>query len=54
MLVYIGQDLEKEKLLAELESCLLNDRELAMGEEKWAKFRDPFPEWTVQTEAHAH
>jgi hypothetical protein len=54
MLVYIGQDLEKEKLLAELESCLLDDRELAMGEEKWAKFRDPFPEWTVQTEAHAH
>jgi len=54
MLVYIGQDLEKEKLLAELESCLLNDRELAMGEEKWAKFRDPFPEWVVQPTDHQH
>jgi G3E family GTPase len=54
MLVYICQDLEKEKLLAELESCLLDDRELAMGEEKWAKFRDPFPEWVVQPTDHQH
>jgi G3E family GTPase len=48
MLVFIGQDLEKEELLAELEACLLNDRELAMGEENWARFRDPFPAWVVQ------
>jgi G3E family GTPase len=48
MLVFIGQDLEKEELLAELETCLLNDRELAMGEENWARFRDPFPAWVVQ------
>jgi G3E family GTPase len=54
MLVYIGQDLEKEKLLAELEACLLDDRELAMGEEKWEKFCDPFPEWVVQPTDHQH
>ena len=54
MLVYIGQDLEKEKLLAELEACLLDDRELAMGAEKWAKFRDPFPEWVVEPTDHQH
>ena len=48
MLVFIGQDLEKEELLAELETCLLDDRELAMGEENWARFRDPFPAWVVQ------
>ena len=54
MLVFIGQDLEKEKLLAELEACLLNDRELAMGEERWAKFRDPFPEWVVEPTEHEH
>lgn len=47
MLVYIGQDLEKEKLLAELESCLLDEREMSLGHEKWTKFRDPFPEWIV-------
>ena len=54
MLVYIGQDLEKEKMLSELEACLLDEREMALGPEGWEKFRDPFPEWTVQTEAHAH
>ncbi|MFY8268513.1 MAG: zinc metallochaperone GTPase ZigA [Terrimicrobiaceae bacterium] len=54
MLVFIGQDLEKEKLLAELEACLLNDHELAMGEERWAKFRDPFPEWVVESTEHQH
>jgi G3E family GTPase len=54
MLVYIGQDLEKEKLLAELEACLLDDRELAMCEEKWEKFRDPFPAWVVEPTDHQH
>lgn len=49
MLVFIGQDLEKEELLAELETCLLDDRELAMGEENWARFCDPFPAWVVQS-----
>jgi len=48
MLVYIGQDLDKEKMLDELRRCLLDDRELAMGPERWAKFRDPFPEWVVE------
>jgi len=44
-LVYIGQDLPKEEMLAALRHCLLDDRELAMGPEKWARFSDPFPEW---------
>lgn len=47
MLVYIGQDLPKEEMLEALRKCLLDDRELAMGPEKWAKFRDPFPEWVA-------
>lgn len=44
-LVYIGRNLQKEEMLAALRRCLLDDRELAMGPEKWAKFRDPFPDW---------
>ncbi len=44
-LVYIGQQLPKKKILEQLRNCLLNDREMAMGPEKWAKFRDPFPDW---------
>lgn len=53
MLVYIGQDLEKEQLLAELEACLLSDDEMFLGLEKWAKFHDPFPEWVVQQDERA-
>jgi len=44
-LVYIGQNLPKEEMLETLRHCLLDDRELAMGPDKLAKFRDPFPEW---------
>jgi len=44
-LVYIGQDLPKEAMQDALRKCLLNDRELAMGPEKWKKLRDPFPGW---------
>lgn len=45
-LVYIGQSLPKEEMLEALRDCLLTDRELATGPEKWAKLRDPFPAWT--------
>ncbi len=51
MLVYIGQDLPKEEMLAALRRCLLDDRELAMGAEKWTVFRDPFPTWTTGQES---
>jgi len=30
--------------------CLLDDRELAMGPEKWAKFHNSFPDWIAQVE----
>lgn len=44
-LVYIGQSLPKDEMLEALRKCLLDDRELAMGPEKWSRFRAPFPEW---------
>jgi G3E family GTPase len=44
-LVYIGQNLPKEAMLTALRQCLLTDRELSMGPEKWKTFRDPFPNW---------
>jgi G3E family GTPase len=53
-LVYIGQDLPKETMLEVLHKCLLDDRELAMGPEKWAKFPDPFPKWIAQPAEPAH
>ena len=29
---------------------VLNNPELAIGPEKWAKFRAPFPEWLTQAQ----
>ena len=41
-LVFIGQDIEKEKMITDLEKCLLQDEELFMWEAK-IKLADPFP-----------
>jgi G3E family GTPase len=41
-LVFIGQDLDKEKILADLEKCLLQDLDQAQFESKNG-FTDPFP-----------
>lgn len=46
-IVYIGQKLPKAEMLEALRKCLLNDREMALGPDKWANFRDPFPLWTT-------
>ncbi|RXK86020.1 GTP-binding protein [Filimonas effusa] len=43
-LVIIGQDLEKAKLLVELEGCLCNADEVALME-KGHRFKDGFPVW---------
>ena len=41
-LVFIGQDIEKEKMIADLEKCLLQDNEQHLFENK-TNFIDPFP-----------
>jgi len=41
-LVFIGQDIEKEKMIADLEKCLLQDSEQKQFESKKG-FPDPFP-----------
>jgi len=53
MLVYIGQGLPSDDMLAALRACLLDDRELALGPEKWTAFRDPFPAWIAPHDAEA-
>jgi G3E family GTPase len=42
-LVFIGQDIEKDNIIADLEECLLQGSELELFEQK-IKFNDPFPE----------
>lgn len=49
-LVFIGQNLNKEEVQSRLQSCLLTDAELALGQEAWLAFDDPFPKWHVAGE----
>jgi len=43
--VLIGRNMDKEALTKMLDDCLLTEEEIAMGEEQWRNFSDPFPEW---------
>ena len=52
--VVIGRDIDADKIRAGLESCLLNEQELAMGPNKWQQeFKDPFPQWQFDLEQQA-
>ena len=44
-LVFIGQGLDKEDILAKLESCLLTPEEMSKGVKEWLTLPDPFPPW---------
>ncbi|KJY89382.1 4-hydroxytetrahydrobiopterin dehydratase [Vibrio neptunius] len=44
-LVFIGQGLEQEKLIARLNDCLLTEDEIEQGLDYWLSLEDPFPEW---------
>ncbi|GAB2918898.1 zinc metallochaperone GTPase ZigA [Rheinheimera gaetbuli] len=41
-LVFIGQQLDKTAMLAQLEACLLTEDELAQGEQQWRHFPSQF------------
>ena len=44
-LVFIGQELQKEKIIAALDDCLLKEEEVLKGRSYWDKLEDPFPAW---------
>ncbi|MFH0022249.1 zinc metallochaperone GTPase ZigA [Pseudomonas fluorescens] len=44
-LVFIGQNIDFPQLIAELDACLLNDDEMALGAEGWRSLADPFGPW---------
>lgn len=44
-LVFIGQGLNKDDIIARLDSCLLSDEQLLQGKQMWATLPDPFPTW---------
>lgn len=45
-LVFIGQGLDKEKMISDLDECLVSEDDLLKGEEFWTTMNDPFPPWT--------
>lgn len=49
-LVFIGQDMDQEKTIRLLDSCLLTDQEYGAGAESWSKFQDPLPPIEFMTE----
>ena len=44
-LVFIGQELQKEKIIAALDECLLKEEEVLKGRSYWDTLEDPFPAW---------
>jgi G3E family GTPase len=51
-LVLIGVHWDKAMQVAMLETCLLNDEEMAQGPAAWAHFEDSFPQWHVAGMQH--
>jgi len=49
-LVFIGQNINQEQAIAELNACLLTDDEFAAGEKIWRTYQDDFPAWFIDEE----
>ena len=50
-LVFIGQNIDFTRMRAELDACLLNDEEMAVGVEGWRLLADPFGPWYEEAAA---
>lgn len=49
-IVLIGIDMDRDALTQMLDRCLLTDSEVALGENSWIEFQDPFSPWQVQAD----
>ena len=47
-LVFIGQNLNEQEVVRELDACLLTDDELQAGKDYWRSLADPFPVWQTR------
>lgn len=46
-LVLIGIDMDEAALRANLDRCLLTDKEMSRGPSGWTRLKDPLPQWEV-------
>ncbi|MEM7286066.1 MAG: GTP-binding protein [Actinomycetota bacterium] len=46
-IVFIGIDMDEDDIRRRLDRCVLTGREFEQGPEKWARYRDPLPEWDL-------
>ena len=53
MLVFIGQEMDEEKIRARLDACLLDEESANGGIESWNQFDNPFPPLEPAAEASA-
>jgi len=54
-LVFIGAEMDRAQLEADLADCLLTDPELAVGPDAWTLLEDPIPEWDpLELDDHDH
>lgn len=47
-IVFIGTDMDKDNLYAQLDQCLLTDAEMQSDWKSWENLSDPFPEWSME------
>ena len=48
-IVWIGISVDRARITAMLDACLLTDEEMALGPEAWAEeFADELPEWSYE------
>jgi len=51
-LAFIGSGMDRERIVAELDVCLLDDAEMAAGPLAWGLLPDPLPEWRPAVHDH--
>lgn len=44
-LVFIGQNIDKERVIEQLNQCLLSEEDVLKGQDYWVTLDDPFPLW---------
>lgn len=47
-IVFFGEHLRRDRVIAALHACLLTDEELLAAPAEWARYSDPFPSWPNQ------